>query len=291
MSDLSVDTPIQFGPSHQNLTLLMDANQSFYAGAMIALDTGDGYAEHMDDEPGLCFMGIASQYQSSDASRKDNTNATIVNGNVAARIPLYPVFDRLARGVTVTGASARTDAGRFVYATDDATLTMTQPADDRAAVAVVWEWISGTTCDVLFFTPQESIMASLIGTTGECYVGQFNAQFGPTTYTKTMRGHGVITDLWFYFGVAGATGSSTFTIQASIGGGSNLYATAAIMPVASATKGAQVKASALSNGAITAANAEFHDGDDLAVVLTDGGTAMTAAIGQMLAVYDRRIGV
>lgn len=290
MTDLAVDTPYTFGPSSPNITLLMDASQVFYAGAMIALDTADGYAEHMDDDPGLCFMGIASQYQSSDASRKDNTNATIVTANVAARIPLYPVFDRLARGATVTGASARTDAGRFVYATDDATLTMTQPADDRAPVGVVWEWISSTTCDVLFFTPEQSMLATLIGTTGEVFIAEASPSFGPTTYTKTLRGHGVFTDLYFLFAVAGAVTASTFTINASIGGGSNFFATAAVMTLAVATKGAEVKVSALTNGTFIAANCEFHDGDVLSMVLTNGGTAMTTAVAQVLGIYDRRIG-
>ena len=56
--------------------------------------------------------------------------------------------------LAVTGASAVTDVGRSVYATDDDTFTLT-PGISR--VGVIVRWVTGTTCQVFFNASQLAV--------------------------------------------------------------------------------------------------------------------------------------
>jgi hypothetical protein len=292
MTDLAINTPLNMGPSN-NLALKMDASQEFFAGAMIALDTGDGYAEHMDDEPGLCFMGICSQYQHSDASRNDDTNHTIGTGQNPARIPLLPLFDRLGSNITVAGVTGVTDHGKLVFATDDNVKTLTAPADDRGAVGIVWEFTSTGVCKVLFFTPMESALMTLLGTHGQMFAGIYNfaaTDFGTTSpYFHTVVGvHGLITGFTTKVSTDHVGATSTMTINAIVGAGSNIFATADIInAVAVAVTGYE----ATTDEAVVAANAEFHDGDVITITVSDGAQPPTAGIGAIMVNYKRLIGV
>lgn len=291
MADLSATGgDLNMGPS-SNLALKMDASQDFYGGALIALDTGDGYAEHMDDEPGLCFMGICSQFQSSDASRNDDTNATIVSGQNPAKIPLLSIFDRLGRNVTVTGATAVTDHGKLVFATDDATMTLTAPADDRGAVGIVWEYVSTGVCHVLFFTPMQSALMTMIGTHASMAFCVYDiASWGTgVIYDRVSWGqHGLIESFTFQVATSHTGATSTVAANAAVNSGSDIFASDDIvLAVASAVGGYEET----TDEAVVAANAEFHDGDTINLSLLDGANAPTAGIGFVTMNYKRLIGV
>lgn len=101
-----------------------------YEGA--AVGDSSGYARPLVG--GDAFQGFADR-------KCDNSAGAAGAKNVRLR-------QRGAVVLTVTGASAVTDEGSTVYATDDDTFTLT--ASGGSSIGKVKRWISGTSCVVYF---------------------------------------------------------------------------------------------------------------------------------------------
>lgn len=140
----------------------VDDRQSFkvidgdiiYHGALVVLErdtgTGHGYLKPLASASGVSdlFCGVA---------HPTGVNAEYVTGDSDGS-PV-PECDVDISGVTliykaVTGASAITDTGRSVFATDDTVLTLTDPSNMYPIGRIV-RWYTGTYCDVKLYSMME----------------------------------------------------------------------------------------------------------------------------------------
>jgi len=107
------------------------ASDIIYSGAVVG-DNGSGYARPL--QAGDPFLGFATaKADNSSGSAGDIYVNVLTTGRVV---------------MAVTGASALTDRGSDVYASDDNTLTLTAGSNTR--VGFVYRWVSSTTCVVAF---------------------------------------------------------------------------------------------------------------------------------------------
>lgn len=82
-------------------------------------------------------------------------NSTYLTGNAGGTNKVN-VQGKIKIQYPVTGATAITDIGKGVYATDGQTLTLTVPAAGLP-VGIVTNWISGTTCEIHLFDFEEGM--------------------------------------------------------------------------------------------------------------------------------------
>lgn len=115
---------------------------TFYAGSFLMLDISTGYIEKAADTANFVWMGLCTRQKVGDTSTQPN-DVEFVCG------PLTLL------NYAVTGASAVTNQGDFVYATDDQTLT-TSSTSNTKAVGYIGKWNSSTLCDVVLFSPEAS---------------------------------------------------------------------------------------------------------------------------------------
>ena len=130
-------------------------SEVIYHGALVLLDKQDGYLRNLEDASGTDdrFCGIAIP---KTASVTGDTGASPV---VECAVDISGVT---LEKVAVTGASAVTNTGDSVFATDENTLTLTQTTNLKK-IGIVTRWYSSTTCDVKLVSMMEYF--SLIGTT------------------------------------------------------------------------------------------------------------------------------
>lgn len=102
-----------------------------YRGAAVG-DNGSGYMRPL--VAGDPFRGFAE-------SKVDNSDGSAGDANVQ-------LWESGVIKLPVTGASAVTDVGSRVYASDDDTFTLTEGANSY--IGRVTRWISSTTCEVYF---------------------------------------------------------------------------------------------------------------------------------------------
>ena len=134
MATLAKDAPRAYEagiePVHNDLPII--ASDIIYEGAAVG-DNGSGYARpFVVSDP---FWGFA-------AAKCDNS-ASAVAGAKNVR-----VVQKGAIRLTVVGASSVADIGEAVYATDDATFTLT--ASGATQIGKVLRWVTSTTCIVYF---------------------------------------------------------------------------------------------------------------------------------------------
>ena len=251
--------------------------EALVIGGHAALNRSTGKMEFADDAANLIPMGIITTQLHGD-----NTNLT---GNAAGD------YSAVARGgivaqVAVTGASAITDAGKFVYATDGQTYTLTSPADDSVPYGIVMRWVSSTTCDVYFFGLIEAIQMSLIPRRATICLGSFptNALQGTAAAELLtdipMYGHFTI-DSWYAVPVAydNAAVAGDQNLEIDIGA-TSVKTTGGVNPTQINITYAELDAvgtmgTAIAGSAIASAN-EVHDGDTISVRMAASGTGFTA---------------
>lgn len=141
MSATTVDINYKTRGREQNPYLLKNA-VTVYRGSLIVMKPSTGYADKLTDASGHVFKGVAVQGMVGDTSLTPVPAVAVDETGV--------VLERIA----VTGASAITDVGSKVYATDDQTFTLT-PTTYLRAVGRIVKWYSSTTCDVQLFTAEE----------------------------------------------------------------------------------------------------------------------------------------
>lgn len=115
-----------------------------YKNSLIVVDASTGYADKAADSANLVFKGLAIEGAVGDTS--------------ASEVPTVGVDESgvVMGSVTVTGASAITDQNKKVYiASDDPNALTLTPTTNMRAVGRIARWISGTTCDVKLFEPEE----------------------------------------------------------------------------------------------------------------------------------------
>jgi hypothetical protein len=120
-------------------SLALTSGVTAYDGALLGLSPSTGKAVLWSDTSGILFMGIAMRRAVGDA------NLTEVSIDTAG-LEL--------RDVAVTGASAITDQGDKIYATDDNTFTKT-PTANVGPIGYIKRWRTATKCDVQLYTPEE----------------------------------------------------------------------------------------------------------------------------------------
>lgn len=113
------------------------ASDIIYEGAAVG-DNGSGYARPLTS--GDPFRGFA-------ARRADNSSGSA--GDIECRVRRQGEVE-----LSVTGASAVTDRGKPVYATDDDTFTLTSGG---TMIGRVSRWVTGTTCYVVFQAADVSV--------------------------------------------------------------------------------------------------------------------------------------
>lgn len=144
MANLTASRNISYSAETASGILTGDAKNAttFYRHSFLMLDTSTGYINKAADTANFIWRGLCGRQVTGDTSATPN-DVEIVTG------PL------ILNSYAVTGASAVTNQGTLVYATDDQTLTLTPTANTKAVGEVV-KWLTGTSCDVLIYAPEAS---------------------------------------------------------------------------------------------------------------------------------------
>ena len=124
---------------------IIKTSEALVLNSLVSMDISTGKIEFADDANNLVPCGML-EYPSDGLVAHltgDGTYKAIVKGGI---IQCW----------AVTGATAKTDIGKPVYATDGQTLTLTKPTTGLPHGFVV-DWISSTNCDVYLFSFAESI--------------------------------------------------------------------------------------------------------------------------------------
>lgn len=110
------------------MKVLIEAGETLYAGTMVCADA-DGYAINAADTANFKFLGVV----------KETVTNSGADGAEEAEVYTEGVFKFTSSGLT------QADHGKFVYATDNQTVSLTA-ATNVGAVGWIWEVLSATSC-------------------------------------------------------------------------------------------------------------------------------------------------
>lgn len=264
---------------HRYEAIIKDS-EALVIHSLAAAAFSTGKIEFADDADGLIPCGLV--IEPSDGNNDHLTGSSTYNYKVVCRGGI------IARWA-VTGASAATDNGKLVYATDGQTLTLTQPATGLPQGFIV-NWVSSTTCDIYFFSYAESIKLMMAGS-GAYELKNFgtfptNALQGTTAatlWTETSYAHYKFISLHAQCVAhdnAAVAGSQVLNID--IGGTDT---TGGALTVAYTNVDAYGDmGTAIDATAITAAN-EVHQGDVVKLEMAGSGTGFTADCAAAIKIY------
>lgn len=260
-----------------------------------ALDVSTGKLEFAEVADNLLSAGLI-------LGAADGDNASHLTGSTTAG---YKAMTRGGLilgggrygGVSVTGASAITDLGKPVWATDGQTLTLTRQA--APPVGIVVGWVSSTYCHVYLFSFIESWIISQFASAPSSYfvmdLGSYptNAIQGTsaaslkvfpaaTEHYKILSWHAQPTA----FDNAVVAGAQVLNLEI---GGTTVKTTGGVNPSALTLGYASFDATgdmgtAIDASTVVSAN-EVHIGDVLEVVLTASGTGFTADAAAGVNIY------
>ena len=137
-------------PFQENLgrnEFVIKDSEALVLNALAALNVSTGKLEFMDDAASLIPCGLV--INASDGIVSHLTGSSTYNYKAVVRGGIVVRW-------AVTGASAITDIGKQVYATDGQTMTLTAPSCGLPIGRVV-NWISSTTCDVYLYSFAEAM--------------------------------------------------------------------------------------------------------------------------------------
>lgn len=234
MADLTKDTPrrernVRDGGQPYVLTNAV----TVYRGSLIGLVRSTGRATKWSDTAGLDFLGFADKGATGDTSATPPVDVQVDDSG------------KVLEQVAVTGASAITDNGDWVYAADDGSFTLT-PSVNVGPIAKVLKWHTGTTCTIRLLTPQE------YGQNGSRSVLSF-----PIALAKIANGDlltnitpgfaGRIVKWWAAVTDPATTGSKLSTLNLEIGttdltGGTLALTSANMTPLGAVVAGAAITA-------------------------------------------------
>ena len=210
-----------------------------------------------------------------------------VAGDAAALPPPeaeMPVLPQLLRRVAVTGAASAADVMSYVYASDNATLTLTRPTDDAVVFGVIVKWHTSTTCDVLTLGLLGQILMAAQASRFWLELGSYdNADLvtGNIATALVMPFHGKVISLHGIVEKAFTGASGTADVNLEIGGTNVTGGVLTVSTAACGTIGTKVDATA-----ITAANV-FHEGDTVDVEVANTGGTQTAGRVRLYALVER----
>lgn len=249
-----------------------------YGGALLALGhpthgtSGNrGVAYPFNDEAGAIPLGFADQPLTGDGTLRASIEA-------GGRI----------RKVAVTGSSsAAASNGKWVFATDDGTFTLTKTTPN-IPVGIVVDWVQSTTCWVYFLSFGELLgiqAAGGIHRTMLLSIVTAGAATGNVATGFVAPCHGLITEVFGIVIVEPTDADVVQTINLEIGG-TNVTGGVVVFQFDSAV-GAKIAGSA-----VTAAN-EFREGDliDTETVATVAGTVADPGLIAIYAGYDIQPGL
>lgn len=269
--------------STQGMSVSVQDAEVLYKGALVAIGSEDhatsgkvGRAYAYSDENGAIFGGIMTSgggsgaAQGADSVTGDATSAaTLLKNQAALRTDSFQID-----AINVTGASAATDVGKYVYATDDDTLTLTRPTVGCPIGFVLEYRASGTSCRVQIFSV-ETVMAFAAGGCAQARMCLGTWEHANMADGNIMTGLPMIhggTIVQFHAHVTEAPTASTATVTLNLEiGGTNVGPTAATSIVVDA---ADPVGTVVSSAAISVNN-KFSEGDllDVEAASTTAGTA------------------
>jgi len=184
-------------------------------------------------------------------------------------------------GITVTGVSALTDTNAPVYLSAANAYTVVKPASG-SAVGFIYNWVSGTSCDIFMYGLKENAVGSSagslenldLGTLGTSATG-LEAANAASLNTILAKGNFKITSLHAKaaaFDAGSVAGAQTLTLEIN-----GVPTTGGILSLgfgdndAASDMGVAIDATA-----ITALN-EVVEGDSVELTLIAGGTGFTAS--------------
>lgn len=257
------------------VTGIIKSAEALVPGGHVALNLSTGHYEFAGDAANLMPCGLVDR-------ALDGNNAHLTGNGTYKGVFSGGNTPR----VSVTGASAVTDTGKFVYATDGQTYTLTRPADDAVPCGIVISWDSSTYCYVYMFNFIEAVIFSMLKTKETLLLGSIptNALQGTAAAEiitdLPMHGHFTIDD-WYAVPVAhdNAAVAGSQVLELDIGatsvkttGGVN-DSTLTLAYTSFDEVGDMGTAVA---GSAIAADNEVHDGDTLSVRMNASGTGFTA---------------
>lgn len=147
---LSAPATWKSAPSTQTSFEVKNASV-IWQGALCMFDTTSGRLRPYDGTISAVLAGWATgEPVQVGVNGKITGDASAPAGMTALRAAVAVGGDFTIRSAAVTGASAETDQGKPVYATDDGTFTLTDPTTHRVVVGYVTHYVSSGVCD--FFT-------------------------------------------------------------------------------------------------------------------------------------------
>lgn len=233
MADLTKDTPRRTRQRRYNNGHVLTNAVTVYAGSFIGLVRSTGRATKWADTAGLEFLGYAERGAVGDTSASPPVEVEVNEEG------------QVLEGVTVTGGSAITDNGDFVYAADDGLLTLT-PTVNVGPIGKVLRWRTSTNCDVRLFTPEEyqalgtPVVLTFHQKLAKLANGDIVTTITPGFAGRIVKWYAIVTD-------PATTGSKLATLNIEIGttdltGGTLALTSANMTPLGAVVAGAAITA-------------------------------------------------
>ena len=152
MADPTAPLTLGTAVDPNRLEALIKTSEELVIGAYAAIATATGLLQFADSTAGIVpigyFVGPSDGVVDSDGLfTGDGTKKAVVRGGV------------ILNSVAVTGASAITDCGKDVWATDGQTLTLTGQTAGRP-FGKVHKWKTSTSCDVYCYSWADQLQSS-----------------------------------------------------------------------------------------------------------------------------------
>lgn len=240
--------------------------------------TSQGDVDNWAETPGLVPAGILPSANGLASAAGD---AAALPPPKAALSVLPQILERVA----VTGAASAADVLKPVYASDNATLTLTRPADDAVVQGFVTKWHTSTTCDVMTLGLLGQLLLGMAGGNRQILdLGHFdNAELanGNIATGIVLPFHGKFISLHGMVEKAFTGSGGTAEVNLEIGGTNVTGGVLTVSTAAGGTVGTKLDATD-----ITAANV-FHEGDVLDVEVANAGGTRTAGRVRLYAIVER----
>lgn len=220
------------------------------------------------------------------AEAKGESEGVTGNATTPESVPL-DLSSQIVLDLTVAGAtSAAVATGRPVYASDDATYTLTRPAAPTLPLGFVLDFRSSGVANVYFFSVGELAVLAMAAHRRTVFLGTFDWSLGDgdaVTDRIWSDGHGLISSLFGVVTVDTVGSGGTIAYNVEIGA---VNLTGGVVTIVEANS----RGSVVAGTAVTAAN-EIHDGDTFSVEATGAAGTRTTGRFDLYATVDGELGL
>lgn len=258
---------------------------TIYFGTFVAMELSSGFAIPWTGAAGELLLGRALATADPTTAAAGTQGAFVLGATGSTPVPEITVAaeSEILQKVSVTGATAITDLGKSVYASDDNVLTLTRPTRGGNPVGVVLRYISSTDCDVLVYSTSERLALTGSGSKELLYLGAYDADTVENGDLRTgiplpFRGRILTVFAMVDKVIAGVGGTSLINLEID-----TVNVTGGVVTVSTAAGG--TKGTKLAGTAVTAANT-FTEGSVLDVEAAST-TDMTAGSFDLYAEVER----